>query len=139
MLAAEPAGKRKAVCLGLRCHPSKSAMRPSVSRDMRTPRFTRVQRGIAIATKWGGCNGRSWRTCRGIIAIAVGAILDYAVTVNPDQHGFDVNKVGVILMTVGVVGVVLSLIAMLVANTRRHRTVVDDSQGNVVLRGDSTY
>jgi len=75
----------------------------------------------------------------GIIAIAVGAILDYAVTVNPDQHGFDVNKVGVILMIVGVVGVVLSLMAMLVGDTRRRRTVVDDGQGNVVRRFDSTY
>lgn len=74
-----------------------------------------------------------------IVAIAVGAILDYAVTVNPDQHGFDVNKVGVILMIVGAVGVVLSLIAMLVANTGRRRTVVDDGQGNVVRRVDSTY
>jgi predicted MFS family arabinose efflux permease len=59
--------------------------------------------------------------------------------VNPDQHGFDVNKVGVILMIVGVVGVVLSLIAMLAANTRRRRTVVDDGQGNIVRRVDSTY
>ena len=42
-------------------------------------------------------------------------------------------------MIVGVVGAVLSLIAMLVANTRRHRTVVDDGQGNVVRQVDSTY
>lgn len=74
-----------------------------------------------------------------IIAFAVGAILDYAVTVSSDQHGFNVNKVGVILMIVGVVGVVLSLIAMIVSNTRRRRTVVDDGQGNVVRRVDSTY
>lgn len=74
-----------------------------------------------------------------IIAFAVGAILDYAVTVNPDQHGFNVNKVGVILMIVGVVGAVLSLIAMLVANTRHRRTVVDDGRGNVARRVDSTY
>ena len=39
-----------------------------------------------------------------IIAFAVGAILDYAVTVSPNQHGFNVNKVGVILMIVGVIG-----------------------------------
>ena len=73
-----------------------------------------------------------------IIAFAVGAILDYA-TVNADQHGFNVNKVGVILMIVGVVGAVLSLIAMLVANTRHRRTVVDDAQGNVARRIDSTF
>jgi hypothetical protein len=74
-----------------------------------------------------------------IIAFAVGAILDFAVTVSSDQHGFNVNKVGVILMVVGVVGALLSLIAMLAGNTRRHRTVVDDGQGNVVNRVDSTY
>lgn len=74
-----------------------------------------------------------------IVAFAVGAILDFAVTVSPDQHGFNVNKVGVILMIVGAVGAVLSLIVMLMANTRRSRTVVDDGQGNVVRRADTTY
>ncbi len=52
-----------------------------------------------------------------IIVFAVGAVLRYAVTVSPDQHGFNVNKVGVILMIVGVVGAVLSLIFLFVANT----------------------
>jgi hypothetical protein len=74
-----------------------------------------------------------------IIALAVGAILDFAVTASPEQHGFNVNKVGVILMIVGAVGAVLSLIAMLAGNTRRHRTVVDDGRGNVVRQVDSTY
>jgi hypothetical protein len=74
-----------------------------------------------------------------IIAVAVGAVLDYAVTVSPDQHGFNVNKVGVILMIVGVVGAVLSIIAMAVGNTQRRRTVVEDDQGNVARRVDSTY
>ena len=74
-----------------------------------------------------------------IIAIGIGAILDYAVTASPDQHGFNVNKVGAILMIVGVVGAALSLIAMVVVNTRRHRTVLDDGHGNVVRRVDSTY
>jgi predicted MFS family arabinose efflux permease len=74
-----------------------------------------------------------------IVAFAVGAILNYAVTVNTDQHGFNVNKVGVILMIVGVVGTVLSLIAMVVANTRHRRTVIDDAHGNVARRVDSTY
>jgi uncharacterized membrane protein len=74
-----------------------------------------------------------------IIAIAVGAILDYAVAVSPDQHGFNVNKVGVILMIVGVIGAVLSVIAMVAGNTRRRRTVVEDGQGNVARRVDSTY
>jgi hypothetical protein len=74
-----------------------------------------------------------------IVTFAVGAILDYAVTVSPYQHGFNVNKVGVILMIVGVVGAGLSLIAIVVGNTRRRRTVIDDGHGNVVRRVDSTY
>jgi hypothetical protein len=66
-----------------------------------------------------------------IIAFAVGAILDFAVTANTAQHGFNVNKVGVILMIVGVVGAAISIIVMFAANTGRRRTVVDDGQGNV--------
>jgi hypothetical protein len=74
-----------------------------------------------------------------IIAFAVGAILDWAVTVSPYQHAFNVNKVGVILMIVGVVGAVVSLIVMVAGNTRHQRTVVDDGRGNVTRRVDSTY
>jgi hypothetical protein len=74
-----------------------------------------------------------------IIVFAVGAILDWAVTVSPYQHGFNVNKVGSILMIVGVVGAVLSAIVMVAANTRRRRMVVNEGQGNVVRRVDSTY
>ena len=74
-----------------------------------------------------------------IIAFAVGAILDFAVTVSTEQHGFNVNKVGVILMIVGAVGAIISIIVMVSANTVRRRTVVDDGQGNVVRRVDSTY
>jgi hypothetical protein len=73
-----------------------------------------------------------------IIGFAVGAILDWAVT-EPYQHGFNVNKVGWILMIVGVVGAVVSIIVMVAGNTRRRRTVVDDGQGNLVRRVDSTY
>jgi uncharacterized membrane protein YeaQ/YmgE (transglycosylase-associated protein family) len=73
-----------------------------------------------------------------IIAFAVGAILDWAVT-EPYQHGFNINKVGWILMIVGVVGAVLSLIVTVAANARRRSTVVDDGRGNVVHRVDSTY
>ena len=68
-----------------------------------------------------------------------GPFLDFAVTGSPDQHGFNVNKVGAILMIVGFVGAVLSVIAMLAVNTRRRRTIIDDGQGNVVRRVDSTY
>ena len=73
-----------------------------------------------------------------VIAFGVGAILDWAVT-EPYQHGFNINKVGWILMIVGVVGAVLSVIVMVVGNMRRSRTVVDDGRGNVVQRVDSTY
>ncbi len=73
-----------------------------------------------------------------IVVFAVGAVLDWAVTA-PYQHGFNVNKIGWILMLVGVVGAVVSIIVMVAANTRRRRTVVDDNQGHVVRRVDSTY
>jgi hypothetical protein len=74
-----------------------------------------------------------------IIAFAVGAVLDFAVTVSTDQHGFNIHTVGVILMVVGAVGAVLSLIGFLVVSgPRRHRTTVDDGQGHVVRR-DDTY
>jgi hypothetical protein len=72
-----------------------------------------------------------------IIAFAVGAVLDFAVTVSPDQHGFNIHNIGVILMIVGVVGAVLSLIGLLGTGFRRHRTVVDDGRGNVVRRNDT--
>lgn len=43
-----------------------------------------------------------------IFLIAVGAILDFAVTIN--TPGFNIHAVGVILMIVGVIGLVLSMI-----------------------------
>lgn len=43
-----------------------------------------------------------------IFLIAIGAILDFAVKVQ-NGHGFNVNKVGLILLIVGIVGLVLSL------------------------------
>ncbi len=43
-----------------------------------------------------------------IFLIAVGAIMDFAVKVN-NSHGFNINKIGLILMIVGIVGLVLSL------------------------------
>jgi hypothetical protein len=73
-----------------------------------------------------------------VVAFAVGAILDFAVTASPYQHGFNIHTVGVILMIVGVVGAVLSMIGLLGSGVRRHRTIVDDGQGNVVRR-DDTY
>lgn len=43
-----------------------------------------------------------------LFLIAVGAILDFAVTVT--TKGFNINKIGLILMIVGIIGLVLSLI-----------------------------
>jgi len=77
-----------------------------------------------------------------VVLLAVGAVLDFAVTVSPNQHGLNINAVGVILMVVGAVGLVLSLLLWGFAGSgtwngvRRHRTVVDDGQGNVVRRED---
>jgi uncharacterized membrane protein YdbT with pleckstrin-like domain len=73
-----------------------------------------------------------------IIVFAVGAILRFAVTMSTYQHGFNVHTVGVILMIVGAVGALLSLIAMIGTDMRKHRTVIDDGRGNVVRR-DDTY
>jgi hypothetical protein len=74
-----------------------------------------------------------------LLLVAVGAILDFAVTASPDQHGFNVNKVGVILLIVGIVGAVISIgaYAMGAGGFHRHRTVVDDGRGNVVRREDT--
>jgi uncharacterized protein DUF6458 len=46
-----------------------------------------------------------------LFLIAVGAILEYAVTAH--VPGIDINTVGVILMVVGVVGLVLGLYLLL--------------------------
>jgi hypothetical protein len=72
-----------------------------------------------------------------VVAFAVGAILDFAVTASPYQHGFNIHTVGVILMIVGVVGAVLSIVGIVGTVVRRHRTIVDDGQGNVVRREDT--
>jgi len=74
-----------------------------------------------------------------IIVFAVGAILDFAVTTTPYQHGFDIRTVGVILMIVGAVGLVLSLTAgaFMGSAWRRHRTTIDDGRGNVMRREDT--
>ena len=64
----------------------------------------RVHTGYATSlTKEGGMGlGTS------IFLIAVGAILDFAVTVS--APGFNIHTVGVILMVVGVIGLVMSMI-----------------------------
>ena len=75
-----------------------------------------------------------------VLVFAVGAILDFAVTVSPYQHGFNINRVGLILMIVGAVGFVVSLVFW--GSTggfgpRRHRTIVQDSHGNMARRDDT--
>lgn len=55
-----------------------------------------------------------------LLLIAVGAILDFAVKVN-NSHGFNINKIGLILMIVGVIGLVLELILL---SVRRRTDVV---------------
>ena len=74
-----------------------------------------------------------------LIVFAGGAILDFAITVSPNQHGFNLNTVGVILMIVGVVGALASLafLAFGGGGIHRHDTVVDDGHGNVVRREES--
>jgi hypothetical protein len=76
-----------------------------------------------------------------IVIFAVGAILDFGVTVSPYQHGFNIHTIGVILMIVGAVGFVLSLLFW--GSGRgwyggtRHRSVVNDNHGNFVQREDT--
>lgn len=73
-----------------------------------------------------------------IIVFAVGAVLDWAVT-EPSQHGFNLHKVGWILMIIGVVGALLAIVVMVAANARRRRTVIDDGRGPVVRRVETEY
>ena len=74
-----------------------------------------------------------------IVVFATGAMLDFAITTNPDQHGWNLQTIGVILMIVGAVGALLSIVGFVVgAGPRRHRTTVDDGRGNVIRR-DDTY
>jgi hypothetical protein len=73
-----------------------------------------------------------------IVVFAVGAILDFAVTTSPYQHGFNIRTVGVILMIVGAVGFVISMLSTAFGNGfHRHRTIVDDGHGNVARREDT--
>ena len=46
----------------------------------------------------------------GILLLAVGAILTFAVHVNPTNGAIDINTIGWILMGVGALGIVLSLV-----------------------------
>jgi hypothetical protein len=74
-----------------------------------------------------------------IVVFGVGAILDFALTESPDQHGFNLQTVGVILMIIGVIGFLVSVVAGAFgsAGWRRHRTIVDDGRGHVSRREDT--
>jgi putative Mn2+ efflux pump MntP len=74
-----------------------------------------------------------------LLVFAVGAILDFAVTVTPYQHGINVRTIGVILMIAAAAGALISDLAFAFGGTgrRRHRTVIEDGRGNV--RRDDTF
>ena len=76
-----------------------------------------------------------------ILVFAAGAILDFAVTTNTNQHGFNIQTVGVILMIVGAVGFVVTLAALALmgggGGFRRRRTIIDDGTGRVARREDT--
>jgi len=73
-----------------------------------------------------------------LLLITVGAILDFAITVSPLQHGFNVNTVGVILMIVGGVGLVVTLLMWGGSGlgTWRRRTMYEDDRGTITSRED---
>ena len=79
-----------------------------------------------------------------VVVFAIGASLGLAVTASPYQHGFNVNRVGAILMIVGAVGFVLSLLVWGGTHgwyggrvgPRRHETV-SMTGGNCVHREDT--
>ena len=70
------------------------------------------------------------------IVFAVGAILDWAVT-RPSEHGFNINKVGWILMIVGVIGAVVSIIVTRTLAATPSWTTSGKRQ--IPSRVDSTY
>ena len=59
-----------------------------------------------------------------LFLIAVGAILYFAV--NADFSGLEISTIGLILMVVGVIGLLLSILAMTMWADRGGRTVVRD-------------
>jgi uncharacterized membrane protein len=61
-----------------------------------------------------------------LFLVAVGAILRYAVTWNPQD--VNIETVGLILMLVGIVGLVLSLVWMFILADRRDDAVAPPRQ-----------
>lgn len=58
----------------------------------------------------------------GIFLIAIGAILEFAITVN--GRGFNIHTVGVILMIAGAVGILLDLLLLMPRRRADGRAVV---------------
>jgi hypothetical protein len=79
----------------------------------------------------------------GIVLVAVGAILDFAVTAT--TTGFNIHTVGVILMIAGAVGIVLSLFFWSSwggfggGGYRRERRVMPDGSGGYVEEDRTSY
>ena len=71
----------------------------------------------------------------GILCLAAGAIITFAINVNANGSGIDLHTIGIILMVIGALAIVLSLIFWsswagpgYYAGGRRSRTtVVDDT------------
>jgi Zn-dependent protease with chaperone function len=62
-----------------------------------------------------------------LFLIAIGAVLRFAVSVS--TRGFNLHTVGVILIVVGIVGMLISLLAMtLWSDSRRRRVVAADDR-----------
>ena len=68
-----------------------------------------------------------------IFLIAVGAILDFAVTVD-NPKGFDLNTIGVILMVVGAIGLFLSLLWARRTTTTTAAPLVTSAHRETVVR-----
>ena len=79
----------------------------------------------------------------GIVLVAVGAILDFAVTTT--ASGFNIHTIGVILMVVGIVAILLSLVFWsswgggFGGGYRRQRRVVNDGAGGYVEDDRASY
>ena len=67
-----------------------------------------------------------------IFLIAVGAILDFAVTVD-NPKGFDLNTIGVILIVVGAIGLFLSLLWARRATTTTATPLVTSARRETVV------
>jgi len=85
-----------------------------------------------------------------IVTIAVGAILDFAVKLQ-NSHGFNINRIGLILMIVGILGLIISFFywgswggfgtyrRTRVVSNAPGRTYIDSAGRRVVDQPGSSY